>query len=144
MPRVNPNISDMSAEFYDNNFRSRNAGCEYFLDAIPSLYKRTLRDLKGHFDGEELKLIVDLFNSTNLSPSFAGQQIESKIDDGIKLDAMDKKYDINGVRLLEKIGNLTPFERACVELWANGWYANDELPDLEGYVNSLIADKEKE
>jgi hypothetical protein len=145
MPKVNPSISDMSADFYEEKFRSRNAGCEYFLDAIPSLYKHTMWSLKGRFDGDELKLIVDLFNSTQLSPSFAGQQMNGKINDGVKLDGMDKKYDVNGVRLMEKIDNLTLFERACLELWANGyWYANDELPDLEGYINSLIADKEKE
>lgn len=142
MPKVNPSISDMSSDFYGETFKSRNAGCEYVLDAIPTLYKRTMRSLKGRFDPNELKLIIGTFNSTLLSPSFAGQQINGKVIDSIKLDAMDKEYDINGDVLTKKIEALTQFECACLELWANGyWYAHDKLPDLEEYVNSMIGEE---
>jgi hemoglobin-like flavoprotein len=138
MPKVNPFISDLSAEFYDNNFRSRNAGCEYALNAFPALYKHTMRRLKDYFEQSELKLIIDIFNATRLSSGLAGQHIGAIIADSIELDAMDKKWDINGEKLIKKIENLTPFEAACIELWANGyWYANDENPDFEEYLKQL-------
>jgi hypothetical protein len=144
MPKVNPNISDLSAEFYDNNFRSRNAGCEYALNAFPALYKHTMRRLKGYFEQSELKLIIDIFNATMLSPGLAGQHIGASVVDSIELDGTDKKWDINGKKLIKKINDLTPFEAACIELWANGfWYATDDTPDLDEYLKQLLSEVEK-
>lgn len=127
MPKVNPHISDQSAQFYTDNFRSRNAGTEYALDAFPPLYKRTMVHLEKHFNAGELMLIIDTFNATALTPALAGQHIEASVADAIELDGLDKKWDVDGRRLITKIADLTVFEAACIEIWANGyWYANTD------------------
>jgi hypothetical protein len=80
-----------------------------------------------------------------LSSGLAGQHLLTGIVDSIELDYSHKKWGIDGDEMIKKIKSLSPFECACLELWGNGyWYAKDELPDLDGYVNSLTTDKEKE
>ena len=141
MPKINPHISDSSAQFYADNFRSRNAGAEYALDAFPALYKRTMLHIRKYFSAAELKLIIDVFNATALMPALAGQHIEASVADAIELDQLDKKWEIDGAGLLTRVHELTIFEATCLEIWANGyWYANidRDLEALDEYIKPLL------
>jgi hypothetical protein len=136
-----PRIGDKSAEFYPGLFQSLNWGLEYTLDAFPALYRRTLHDLKGKFSRGELCLMIDVFNATALTPQLAGQQIGANVADGIELDHLDEKWEIDGDALNAKIDALTIFEASCLEIWANGfWYrSNPEEPlDIETWVKQLL------
>ena len=143
MPRKNtaPRIGDKSAEFYPGLFQSLNWGLEFTLDAFPALYRRTLHGLKGRFRQGELCLMVDVFNATTLTPQLAGQHLDVSVADGIALDALDKKWEIDGAALNAKIAALSIFEAACLEIWANGFWhrASPEEPlDLEGWIKHLF------
>lgn len=121
--RTAPRISDSAAQFYPAIFPSLNAGLEFVADAFPVLYRRTLHGLKGRLERSELSLMIDIFNSTALRPGILGQHLAAQVSDGIALDHLDEKWEIDGKKLNEKIGKLTMFECACLELWANGfWY----------------------
>lgn len=89
-------------------------------------------------------LIVDVFNATALTPMMAGQQIDINVADGIALDHLDKKWEIDGAALNAKIASLTIYEAACLEIWANGfWYGKNQVDsdnqDVEGWVKTLEA-----
>jgi len=136
MPRkpIAPKISDKSAEFYPQIFSNLNAGATYVLDAFPVLYRRTLHDLRGTFTCSELMLMVDVFNSTFLTSHISGQHLDIQVADGIALDALDKKWEIDGPALNAKIAALPIFSAACLEIWANGfWYSEaSQNKDLGG------------
>jgi len=53
--------------------------------------------------------MIDVFNSTMLTPMLAGQQLDIQVADGIALDALDKKWEIDGAALNAKIAGLPIF-----------------------------------
>lgn len=139
--QMSPRLAPGTEDWYLKHFPNRNAGGEYVLAAWPPLYDRTLWELKGRFTRGELMLIVDVFNSTALTPVLAGQELEIQVRDGIDLDGLDLKWEIEQVVLLQKLENLPIFSRAVLTLWANGyWYARPEkeLTDLEEYVKTML------
>ena len=135
-----PRIGEQSAEFYKGLFQSLNWGLEYTLDAFPALYRRTLHDMRGVFSRGELSLMIDVFNATALMPGLAGQHLDAQVADGIELDRLDEKWEIDGTALNNKIAALPIFARACLEIWANGfWYREktEEPLDLEAWIKQL-------
>lgn len=139
--RTAPRIGENSEKFYISHFSSLNAGMEYCAAAFPEIYRRAMNDMRGKFTRGELMLMIDSFNSTVLTPGLAGQHLFIHIADSIDLDALDKKWDIDPGVLLKKIGDIGLFEKACLEIWANGfWYpADPEEPlDIEAWVKQLL------
>lgn len=137
-----PRIGDKSAEFYTGHFPNLNAGMEYCGDAWPVLYRQTMHNLAGRFTRGELMLIVDVFNSTALTPGLAGQQLGIHVADGIAIDRLADKWEIEGSALNAKIAGLTICEAACLEIWANGfWYGKKQIDndnqDIESWCKQL-------
>jgi hypothetical protein len=142
MPRANPRLSDHAAEYYSGHFRSRNQGIEYALEAWPVLCKRALVELQGKFSVDELRLLIDVFNGTALTPSMAGQHIATQVADAIALDGLDQKWGIDGPRMMSRLKRLAPIMLASLEIWANGyWYTKPEPPDLAEYVAPLAEEE---
>jgi hypothetical protein len=141
MIKTAPRISKSAAEFIPEYFRTLNAGLEYIIDSWPVLYRYTLDHLKKHFSRGELMLMIDVFNATALTPRIAGQHIQLSVDDGMKLDRLDEKWNVNRNDLNAKLESCTIFERACLEIWANGfWYGGPggENRDIEKYVDEMV------
>lgn len=137
MVKTAPRISERSAEYIPTQFATLNAGLEYLIDAWPTLHRRTLADLRVRFSAAELSLIIDVFNATALTPGMAGQQLAVSVADGIALDGLDRKWEIDGAALNTKIAGLTPWQAASLEVWANGfWYAGASHVEagLEKYI----------
>ncbi len=133
-----PRIGEQAAKFYPSVFSSLNAGMEYTADAFPVLYRKTLHDLRGMFSDGELSLIIDVFNGLILTPGRAGQQIGLSVADGIALDRLDEKLGVGPEALNKKISALPVFSRACLEIWANGfWYGGNSTTKKEGKGNDL-------
>jgi hypothetical protein len=132
-----PRISDRSAEFYRGIFGNLNQGLEYTLDAFPALYRYALNDLKGRFSRGELMLMIDVGNGLWLTPFMAGQHMSAQVSDGIVLDHLDEKWEIDGDVLNKMVAALTIFEAACLELWVQAFWKNLDSLDLEAYVADL-------
>lgn len=128
--KTSPRLTDSTAEFFTGTFSSLNAGAEYVLQGFPALYKHTLRELKGKFTDGELKLMIDVFNSTALTPIMAGQQLDLQVLDGMELDGLDQKWEVDKAELMAKVNALTIFQAACLEIWANGFWCA-EKSDVE-------------
>lgn len=137
---VSPRVSDSAAEFYPGLFRSLNAGVEFALDAIPQLYRRTLHGLRGRFSRGELSLMIDVFNATALMPGILGQHLGIQCADGVALDELDEKWEIEKDPFLERIQALTLFEAACLELWATGFWATLHEGVDDGWLQPLLAE----
>jgi len=89
--------------------------------------------------------MIDVFNSTALTPQLAGQHIEIQCVDGMALDNLDEKWDVNKEGFIEKLKSLTIFEAACLEIWANGFWYGGWHPEgiygageLEEYISRLL------
>jgi hypothetical protein len=140
---IGPRISEQTAQFFKETFRSRNAGAEYVMECFRPLYRATLTRLKGRFAGGELKLMLDVMNATALTPGIPGDTLTGNCEDGIALDGLDKKWEIEKAPFMAKLGALSIFETTCLEIWANGfWYGgtdegHDRELDIEAHVAQL-------
>jgi len=135
--KVAPRITDKSAEFYRQTGGNLNAGVEYILEAIPDLYRYTLHTLKGRFTRGELMLMIDVNNGLILTPRIAGQHLGIQVADGIALDYLDGKWEIDGEELNKKVSNLSLFEAACLELWVQAFWNQEEHGNIEEYVQEM-------
>ncbi|MBW2345630.1 MAG: hypothetical protein JRF53_16845, partial [Deltaproteobacteria bacterium] len=66
--QLGPRIGPQTEKWLEGIFSAKHPGAEYVLEMTPSLYSRTLDDLKGRFGDGELSLMIDVFNSTMLTP----------------------------------------------------------------------------
>lgn len=132
-----PRIIEKTADFYRGKFSSLNAGLEYILEAFPELYAHTIHDLRGKFTRGELMLCIDVMNGHWYNPRWAGQEMTPNVSDGIALDRLDEKWEIDGAALNKKLATLTMFDRACMEIWIQSFWAQDDHDNIEEYVAAM-------
>lgn len=138
MPKIAPRIPDTTAELLPQQFGTVNAGAEYVLSAWPNLYRRTIAELRGVFSYGELMLILDVSNSTYLTPGLAGQHLPLSVADGIALDGLDKKWAVDEESINGKIRELTSFQAAALEIWARAAWSNlDNDPEFSAATATL-------
>jgi len=142
MKKTAPRISDQAANFLPGIFNSINQGCEYIIDAFPLLYRRAVESAKSQFSKNELALMIDVFNGTMLTAQIAGQMLSISIQDGIKYENLAEKWGIDENEIIKKSQALSDFERACLEIWANGyWYSKKSVEeskrDFWEYIKNL-------
>lgn len=141
MLQVGPRISSKNAEWLEHHFGNRNKGAEYLLGAFPELYRRCISDeLRGTFTVSELSLLLDTFNATMLIPQLAGQHLLVSAKDAIRLDQLDKKWDVDAGALVGKIQALSICQRAVMEIWlrefweSGTWEREDGLEEWTGQL----------
>lgn len=147
MKRPTPRLDEKTAAFFTERHPSMNAAAEFWLTALPTLQARTLHEMRGRFTEDELHLILDVMNGVILSPQIAGQHVRANVADGIALDRLDKKWEIDGKIMVQKIAELSHFEAACLEVWATGfWQGTRESAgdgpgpaDMEDWMRPLLA-----
>ena len=139
MKKITPRIADNTISFLTNNFKNLNAGSEYLLDSVPAVSRVYVGyQLKGVFSADELKLMVDVMNSTMLNPQLAGQHLKSNVEDGISLDHLDAKWEINGNDLISKLSDMSVPEVFFLEIWIQGFWIQSNEIELEDYIQALI------
>jgi len=119
---LGPRVTETAADWYKTSFGSHNAGAEYVLAAFPALYARTIKEAKAFFSPNEKKLIIDVANGMMLNPAMAGQHIVASCTDSMDLDGTDEKWQIDRVFMVSKLSQLSLFERACLEIWAQAFW----------------------
>jgi hypothetical protein len=133
---IGPRISEATGKWLEENFSSKNAGAEVILDAFPTLCKRALLSALAKLTVGEKSLIIDLHNAYAITTQALGQGVAHQVADGIDLDGMDKKWKVTKKAILTKLADMSPFDLACLEIWATAFWAADhhEKEGLEAYV----------
>ena len=139
MKQVSPKIDDQVHAWYVRLFDTPNQGVSYVLEAFPTLYARTLSELRGKFIQAELSLILDVLNGLLLTPQFAGQHLQGSVTDAIAIEGIDRKWGVTATTLLEKISRLTLTQVAVLEIWAKGFWAQvDKKIAIEDWSRPLL------
>lgn len=137
--KLAPRIATKSADWYKQNFTTLNAGAEYTLESIPQIYRLTMAyELKGRFSRGELMLMIDVNNGLILTSGIAGQHMQAQVSDGIALDRLDEKWEIDGDLLNQKVAGLTIFQCFCLEIWIAAFWERHETIDIEKYVGEMV------
>jgi hypothetical protein len=141
MKALGPKINQKAFDFYEATFASVNAGATYTLESFPALYKHTLlRELKGKFTRPELMVMLDVTNGLFLTPGIAGQHIAMECSDGIALDGLDKKWNVDAELFLPRLQALTLFQCNCLEVWCRAFWEqndNEDAASIEKWVEQL-------
>ena len=139
---VGPKITQKSFDFYAATFATTNAGTAYTLESFPALYRHTLiRELRGKFERQELLLMLDVCNGLVLTPGMAGQHLTADVSDGIALDGLADKWEIDGAALLTKLQGLSIFQLHCLEVWCRAYWElprNDGMVSVERWIEQLL------
>jgi hypothetical protein len=137
--KVGPEISEQAEKFYRENFANVNAGTAYVLGAFPGMYGRAMADMRGVFSRGELMLMLDVCNGLWLTPALAGEHITIQVADGMEIDRLDEKWKIDKKQLLEKLQKLSTLHLACLEIWAEAFWGQEEHGNkqLEKWVKKL-------
>jgi len=138
--KITPRISEATKGFLEKNFKTVHTGAEYVLEGIYPLYKLALLEIKGVFTIRELSLLIDIANGTTLTAAFAGQMLRAQAEDACVFDGLDKKWKVDKDKLSEKLGKLTSFQAACLEIFTKAFWEDDHHPkkSIDDYVSLIV------
>lgn len=94
------------------------------------------------FTRGEQSMLIDIFNSSVLTPGILGQHLISQIVLPSTPEFMSRgeKWGVTQTEILEKIISLDPVSAAFLELWAVGFWAlnTGASGDLEDYTSGKL------
>ena len=139
MKNITPRINTATEKYLQQNFKTLNSGAEFVLEAVPAVARiYTGYELKGKFIAGELKLMLDVMNGMLLTGQLAGRHLPLSVQDGIALDGLDKKWEVDAEQLLEKLKNMSTAELFFLEIWIQGFWQQSDTVTLEEYIKELL------
>lgn len=111
-----------------------------WVEMFQPAYNWTLKEIRGIFSMGELGLMLDVMNGVWLLPGLIGQHLLADVADGIALDGMDEKWEIQKDGIINKLQGLTFFQMCVLELWCKRfWTSNAKDGKLQDYTQELTA-----
>lgn len=93
------------------------------LERLYALYKRALKEVP--LSVQEAWLLVDVLNGSLMDANTA-RLLWANVEDGCALDGLDKKWEVDGKALAEKLRNLSDFQNmALIDAAEKFWQANN-------------------
>lgn len=114
---------------------SRNQTINRDLDRLYALYKRALREVD--LSTKEAMLIVDSLNGTMFIDPLSATLLWANIEDSIRLDGLDAKWEVDGAALVTKLRGLTSIQAMAVVDAAERFWADPEK-DIEPWVRECF------
>jgi hypothetical protein len=143
MRKTSPRIQEDPAIWYENHFKTLNAGLEFYGNGLPGIHKRTLHELRGHFSEAELMLIIEVMNGKSITTGTAGLTLYVACEDGIRMKQLERKWGVDRDSFLQRLKQLRHWDAVTLEVWAAGFW-NSGLYEKEGgetaYCSPLLAE----
>jgi hypothetical protein len=89
--------------------------------------------MRGKFSLGELSLIIDVMNGVAINHELAGKYLIHNVDDGIVLDELDSKWEVDGSVLMEKLDSMMQFHLFVLEIWAIGYWKSKAYEEDDGF-----------
>jgi len=138
MTKVGPKVTASTKETLARLWRTTNAGAQWVLGSFPGLYSRTMRELKGCFSKDELGLMLDAAEHIVFYPEVAGQFFQFSLMNSMSRPTLEANYEaIDFDELVERIRNLTAYQRAVLEVWAQAYGHTDGDVSRGEYIGQL-------
>jgi hypothetical protein len=104
-------------------------------------YEAILDDGRSHLleilSENEMALVLDVLNGTMFADTISIHLVWVEVKDGIQLDGLDKKWNINGAALVEKIKSL-PYPEKCALIDASErWWNFVASGNQPGWLDTL-------
>lgn len=123
MKKVGPTITPQTEAYCLSHFLRLNTGAGYIINAAPSVARKFIGiDIKDRFSAGELKLMIDVMNGTMLTPGMAGQHLQANVEDGIALDGLAEKWEVDGPGIVKKLADMSTPDLMFLEIWIQGFW----------------------
>lgn len=102
------------------------------LDRYFSLMDRARRELRSILSDKEIGLILDALNGTGFFDTFSIYFVGMEITDAINMDELDKKWEVDGAALKQKMEVLTDAQKVALVDAVGVWWnrvAQGEQPE---------------
>lgn len=134
---VGPRITEATRFFLVRIWPTQNHGAQWILESFPKLYDRTLKEIKGIFTKSELSLVLDAAENLTYFPEMAGQIIAFTVMDSLSMSRMGEEQEVDSDILLRKMTALTHYQRAMIEVWAQGYWLSPGDISKGEYIKPL-------
>jgi hypothetical protein len=101
------------------------------LDRYYESLKRVRAELRKKLSDAEMSAILDNLNGVWMAEPVSINLLYANVEDGIKLEGLDKKWKIDGPALIEKLRSMSFIELCAITDAAEKWWtrvANGEQP----------------
>lgn len=109
------------------------------LDRYFALLARSLAEWRSQLSDAECALILDATNGTMFADTFSLSHLWAEIADAVSLDSLDRKWEVDGAALVDKIKSSGVLGQAALIDASERWWrrvANGEQP---AYSEMLVA-----
>jgi hypothetical protein len=140
--QIGPRVGEAAHDWYAAHFGNPNAGASYILEAFPALYRATMiRELRGKFTRPELMLILEVCNGLLLTPGIAGQHLVLSVHDGIELNGLDEKWQVDREQITAKLSTMTVAHLVVMEIWARAYWESAWRDEATGdkWISEIAA-----
>jgi hypothetical protein len=119
-PRILTEIDRRTEKFSGEGNRS--AVISRHLDRYFSMLARARRELRELLSDSETMLIVDVLNGVGFWDTFGVYLVAHEVADGIGLDRLDEKWQVDGKALIAKLSNLTDAQHLALVDSVTMWW----------------------
>lgn len=126
----------VETEYDDYSFKAKQM--VYMLNEV---YQGTKKELKGFFNINEAKVIVNTFNGHLYSPELSNKTVlNANVEDGIQFNLADEIFGVDADKLLKKLNQLTEFQAFTVIRMAYEYLYSRERKaiDMENQNENLL------
>jgi len=127
-----PKITEESALWIENHFKTLNTGMTWMSENFPGFYDGTLAEMKGCFEPEEALLILESMKGSETVVSYGPPGMSGQY---LAVNIQSKGEDVGGI--LDKLSVLTRFQLSILELWACCYWMKEPCP-MEEYLRQLV------
>ena len=96
--------------------------------------------LRTVFKANEVALILDVLNGPRLDDPYHVAWITAEIEDGIRLNRLDEKWQVNGAALLDILAGLSYVEKCALADAAERWWTRVSRGEHELAPGEALAD----
>jgi len=99
------------------------------MKIVLRLYEESVAWAKRDLTPGEQKFLIDIHNAHMVVPVMIDgiiASVEDSLNPNIGVEDYPKKWGFDGDTLIEKLRDMEPFHRFCLEIWATSfWYGSD-------------------
>lgn len=106
------------------------------LERYYELLDRALKQVK--LTKREACLITDVLNG-HLAVAVSAKLLWAEVEDAIELDGVDKKWEVDGKKLVEKLKGLNELQGMALIDAAERFWSDSEKSGIEGDLEEIIA-----
>lgn len=113
-------MQEINKRYHTDGERSMviNRSLERYFD----LLARTRRELRQLFSDKEMDLILDALNGTAFFDTFGIYLVQHEIADAISMDGLDRKWEVDGKAMLDKMNALTDAQKLALVDAVQCWW----------------------